>query len=317
MTSIPDISIIINNYNYAAFLPRAIDSALAQTGVRAEVIVVDDGSSDDSARVIEGYGTAIRPVLKPNGGQASAINAGVAVARAPILAFLDADDWLMPGKSAAVLAAFAAEPRAVLVYHRLQPTFSDGRRAFRAIPPSLCSGDLAPRLARSGGRWPFPLTSALAVRRSAWDEAGEIPAQFRISADAWLTGILPFLGPVVALPEALAVYRIHNNTWFRQQDDKPMLRRRLAHWEDSVAVTNAFLAARGRPERVSVADHFDHGLAAARLALPGAPGRGALLWRGLLDAGEPKLVRRILQTLRGLAAVRRDTSAPAVAVEAR
>ena len=314
MTDLPEISIVINNYNYAAFLPRAIDTALAQQSVRAEVIVVDDGSSDSSPAVIAGYGSAIRPVLQANGGQASAMNAGVAVARAPVLAFLDADDWWLPGKCAAVLAAFAAAPRAGLVYHRLQPSLSDGSPAFRAIPRSLCAGDLGPRLSRSGGRWTFPMTSSLSVRRATWDEAGDIPDRFRISADAWLTGILPFLAPVVALPEALGHYRIHSNTWFRASDDRAMLRRRMDHWAATVEVTNAFLAARGRPERIALADHFDYQAAAARLGEPGAPGAMALARLGLADRGEPNLARRVRATLRTVAALRHalpETAQPA------
>ena len=105
MIAEPEVSVLINNYNYGAFLPRAIDTALGQDGVRAEVIVVDDGSTDDSADIIRGYGDRIRPIFQQNGGQASAINAGVAAARAPVLTFLDADDWWAPDKLALVLKA--------------------------------------------------------------------------------------------------------------------------------------------------------------------------------------------------------------------
>ena len=74
-------SIIINNYNYGRYLPKAIDSALAQSYPHTEILVVDDGSSDDSRTVIASYGDRIIPVLKQNGGQASALNAGFAASR--------------------------------------------------------------------------------------------------------------------------------------------------------------------------------------------------------------------------------------------
>ena len=74
------LSIIVNNYNYARFLSHAIDSALAVAHEDVEVIVVDDGSTDHSRSVIEKYGGKIRSIFKPNGGQASAFNAGYAVA---------------------------------------------------------------------------------------------------------------------------------------------------------------------------------------------------------------------------------------------
>ena len=74
----PLASIIVNNYNYGRFLPDAIESALAQSYPRVEVIVVDDGSTDHSRAVIARYGARIHAVLKPNGGQASAFNAAFA-----------------------------------------------------------------------------------------------------------------------------------------------------------------------------------------------------------------------------------------------
>src|ERR1700684_2928477 len=91
----PLVSIIINNYNYARFLPSAIDGALAQTYSRVEVIVVDDGSTDESRAVIESYERRIAPLFKDNGGQGSALTAGFAASRGEIVMFLDADDELM------------------------------------------------------------------------------------------------------------------------------------------------------------------------------------------------------------------------------
>src|SRR5712692_1029705 len=90
-------SIIINNCNYGQFLKAAIDSALSQTYLHKEVIVVDDGSTDNSREIIAGsYGSRIVPVLKENGGQASAFNAGFAVSRGEVVFFLDSDDMLLP-----------------------------------------------------------------------------------------------------------------------------------------------------------------------------------------------------------------------------
>ena len=77
----PCVSIIINNYNYGRFLHSAIDSAIKQIYAHTELIVVDDGSTDDSRDIISSYGSKITPVFKPNGGQASALNAGFAVCR--------------------------------------------------------------------------------------------------------------------------------------------------------------------------------------------------------------------------------------------
>ena len=99
--TLPLASVIVNNYNYGRFLPDAIDSALAQTYVPLEVIVVDDGSTDASRDIMSGYLPRIRPVLKPNGGQASALNAGFAASRGDVVLFLDADDILFQSAVAA------------------------------------------------------------------------------------------------------------------------------------------------------------------------------------------------------------------------
>ena len=92
----PSASVIINNYEYGRYLREAIDSALAQDHPATEVVVVDDGSTDDSASIIRSYGDRIVAVLKDNGGQGSAFNAGFAASGGDVIVFLDADDRLRP-----------------------------------------------------------------------------------------------------------------------------------------------------------------------------------------------------------------------------
>ena len=96
--TLPLVSIIINNYNYEAFLQMAIDSALKQTYPSIEVVVVDDGSTDRSQEIIASYSDRIVAVMKENGGQASSLNAGVEASSGNILCFLDADDIFYPQK---------------------------------------------------------------------------------------------------------------------------------------------------------------------------------------------------------------------------
>jgi glycosyltransferase involved in cell wall biosynthesis len=106
----PLASILICNYNYGRFIRRAIDSALKQTYPHLEVIVVDDGSTDESRQVIADYGDQIVAVFKANGGQASAFNEGFQRSRGEVVFLLDSDDWFAPHKVERVMAIFNAHP---------------------------------------------------------------------------------------------------------------------------------------------------------------------------------------------------------------
>ncbi len=108
----PSISVVIPTYNRAALLPRAIASALEQTYSPCEVIVVDDGSSDDTPQRCGEWGDRIRYLRIPNGGVAAARNAGIAEARGDWIALLDSDDWWEPAKLEVQMAAHRAIPAA-------------------------------------------------------------------------------------------------------------------------------------------------------------------------------------------------------------
>ena len=297
------LSVLINNYNYARFVERSVVSSLEQTHPSKEVIVVDDGSTDESRSVLEPFRGDARIILQENAGQAAAMNAAVRESRGEILCFLDSDDWWAPGKLAEVAAAFDADPRVALVYHRLQPVRGDSA-AGRPIPRSLCAGDVSRRMLRSAGWWPFPMTSAIAVRRSAWDAAGEIPESFRISADAWLVGVYPFLGRVAALPGSLGFYRLHDSNNWSRDVDAAVLRRRMAHWTATVEATNRFLDARGARGRLRLSDHWPYRLAEADLAGAGSVARLRLALEGLAFAGEPDPLRRLRDAVRVVRAPR-------------
>lgn len=92
------VSVIIPTYNYARYLGEAIDSALGQTLAPLEVIVVDDGSTDDTPELLAAYGDRIRVLRQKNAGVAVARNSGIAAARGEYVAFLDADDTWLPRK---------------------------------------------------------------------------------------------------------------------------------------------------------------------------------------------------------------------------
>ena len=92
------ISVVVPTYNRAHFISRAIDSCLGQLEDRDELIIIDDGSTDDTQRVVAEYGDRIRYIRTPNQGAGAARNRGIREAKNPLLAFLDSDDEWLPGK---------------------------------------------------------------------------------------------------------------------------------------------------------------------------------------------------------------------------
>jgi glycosyltransferase involved in cell wall biosynthesis len=99
MNTLSSVSVIIPAYNAARFLPEALESVFSQTWPELEVIVVDDGSTDDTREMLKPYGERIQYLHKENGGPASARNLGLRHARGRFVAFLDADDLWLPRKT--------------------------------------------------------------------------------------------------------------------------------------------------------------------------------------------------------------------------
>jgi glycosyltransferase involved in cell wall biosynthesis len=212
----PFVSVVIDSYNYGHYVEQAIESALGQDFPHAqfEILVVDDGSTDDTAERLQKYGDAIRYLRKPNGGQASAFNFGFAAARGEIIALLDADDLWLPGKLRRICETFESNPDAGMVYHRTQLW-----RGGENLEEDSYFVDLSGRVPESRVsllRYPMVGTSCLAFRRKALEKLLPVPEALRSQADAYLTGLVIFVAPVAALPEFLAKYRLHGANLFQQ-----------------------------------------------------------------------------------------------------
>ena len=110
------VSVIIPNYNYARFIGEAIESVLAQTYQPLEIIVVDDGSTDDSIKVIESFGDKVKLIRQENGGVGKARNTGARNSNGDFLAFLDADDIWLPEKIEKQIAKFDVDTEIGLVH---------------------------------------------------------------------------------------------------------------------------------------------------------------------------------------------------------
>lgn len=216
----PVASIVVTNYNYARFVGATIDSALAQQGTDrgpvpgpVEVIVVDDGSTDDSLAVIGRYGDRVQLVSQPNGGQAAAFNAGFARCRGPVVLFLDGDDLLDPDAVAHILDAFDDRPDAVRCQFGLRFVDAGGRPVGGGLPEEgrpLPAGDLVDRVATNPDDVPWQPTSGNAFRASTLAELLPMPTEaYRISADHYLSNLSALHGPVLAIDRPLGSYRVH------------------------------------------------------------------------------------------------------------
>ncbi|HEV3227409.1 MAG TPA: glycosyltransferase family A protein [Acidimicrobiales bacterium] len=250
--ALPTVDVIIDNYNYARFLPDAIESALAQTHPGTRVIVVDDGSTDESRAVIAGYGSRVTPVLKHNGGQASALNAGFAQSEGDLVIFLDADDTLRPATARSIAAAAAADAAIAKFQYRLDVLDASGRRTGVVKPPDhlpLPRGDVAHQELVQ----PFDLTwmptSGNAFPRWVLEQLLPMPeSEFARSADWYLQHLPPLFGPVASFEWVGGGYRVHDSNSYETSGG----RLDLNHVRQSVTY-----AAATRRELLRIADQLD------------------------------------------------------------
>ncbi|MBN1507463.1 MAG: glycosyltransferase family 2 protein [Sedimentisphaerales bacterium] len=159
------VSVIIPTYNRREMVTRAIDSVTAQTQTDLEVIVVDDGSTDDTAEVVRGMSDKrIRYVFRSNGGPAGARNLGLARAKGQYVAFLDSDDFWPPRYLEMMLLHLDAQPAFGGAYSAITLVRPDGQQVKSYHRPAGKSGRLAEDLFQRGFIWP----SATLFRASAW-----------------------------------------------------------------------------------------------------------------------------------------------------
>jgi glycosyltransferase involved in cell wall biosynthesis len=232
----PVLTVLIDTYNYGHFIEQAIESVLSQDFPmdQTEILVVDDGSTDDTAERLKKYGSRIQYVYKPNGGQASAFNLGFAHARGEIVILLDADDYFLPGKLGEVAIAFQQNPQAGLIYHRLLELHA-GSDELRDWDMTLVSGFIPDDIEKLLKFAPYP-TSCLAFRRSLVNQLLPIPESLRLQADGYITLLAALLAPVVALQQSLAVYRIHGKNMYYLSDSAVTVDQRRSRVESNILV---------------------------------------------------------------------------------
>jgi glycosyltransferase involved in cell wall biosynthesis len=211
----PLVSVIVTFHDQARFVAPTLDSVLAQTYPHMEVIVVDDGSTDDTRERCARYGDRIQLIARPNGGGAAARNSGLAVARGAYIAHMDGDDLWHPDKVAVQVEAARRFPEAGMVVADGH-TFRDGAPDV----PGLIWGDVGRQLAAAPGtalgvncyenllRHHFISTpSQMMIPASVYHVVGGWDSRFRVSADVELALRIACRYPVVFVRGDLVGYR--------------------------------------------------------------------------------------------------------------
>ncbi len=209
------VSIILNNYNYDAYLREAIDSALAQTYDNVEVVVVDDGSTDNSIEIIKEYGDKIHAIFKENGGQVSAVNLGFEASKGEVIIFLDSDDVLFPETVQECVNAFNSGDYNAVYY--LLRRVNSNMQAIGGVMPTYGFKETAPLDdIKLWGYYMCPPTSGQSYKRKFLTEVMPVPDSakkygYELAPDGYLSLLAGITGKVFQIRKALGCYRIHNS----------------------------------------------------------------------------------------------------------
>ncbi|MDX8538529.1 glycosyltransferase [Mesorhizobium abyssinicae] len=200
----PTVSVVITTYNHKRFLAEAIDSVRNQTAKPDEIIIVDDGSSDNPESVVRRY-DEVHYIRQENQGLAAARNTGMAAAHGEFIAFLDADDRLRPAALATNLGLFRDNPDCALVYgaYRLIDEAGTVRNAvpLRSVGKDPYAGFLTDNL--------IGMHAAVLYRRRTLEAAGGFDRSLRACEDYDVYLRLSRAHKVACTPEFLADYRRH------------------------------------------------------------------------------------------------------------
>jgi glycosyltransferase involved in cell wall biosynthesis len=215
----PRVSVLLTSYNYGDYIQESIRSVFAQTYGGVELVIVDDGSSDNSPALIDAACAQspiyVKKIFKENEGQASAINVGFEACRGDIIALLDSDDFWYPEKLAHLVACVGQNPEGGVYQHQLDTHYGKKRN-------SVMSADVF-GLWKSWGRGilnipddhatlcfsPFLPTSALGFRRGVLEKILPVPKSLRTCPDAYLTRCAVCHGALYSIPQSLGFWRDH------------------------------------------------------------------------------------------------------------
>ena len=264
------VSVLIDTYNHERYVERAITSVLEQDLPMddAEILVVDDGSTDRTPEIARRFEPRVRYLRKPNGGQASAFNAGFAQVRGDIVALLDGDDWWEKEKLRLVLDAFQQHPEIGAVGNSLNEVDAEGK-LLSSIAPD-CPEPFGLRTINEGiqfrGLMTYMGTSRLALRRSVLDKMLPVPEDLVIEADEYLATLAVAISGGLILGQHLTNYRYHPGNLYQFGNfslEKARRKSRVLQW--LVREFPSRLEAAGVPPEVAAALLKPRALEAERL----------------------------------------------------
>ena len=245
----PLITALVDTYNHERYIEQALLSVLEQglSAEELEIVVVDDGSTDNTPSIIQKFEPRVKHVRKKNGGQASALNAGFAESRGEIVALLDGDDWWAPGKLTKVAEALEKNPEVAAVGHGYYGFHENTNEVRVRVPPARRVVNMeTPGAAEIA--WPFLFMGALTVRRGLLDWMMPIPEELVFMADAAIQVAAMVKGALI-LDEPLFYYRVHaQNLYLINEQDAEKLRRRCDMTELAFSRVSQMLIRLGVPD---------------------------------------------------------------------
>lgn len=210
----PLVSVVIPTYNQAGFLREAIDSVLAQTYPQVELIVVDDGSTDETPGIIATYGQRLVALHQPNRGAANALNAGIRAARGDLICWLSSDDAYLPPKLERQVAAFAADPSAGMCCTGWTTVDATGAVLRSTAEPAWIHPDPVVSIF-----WRNPINgTTVMIPRRVFDEVGLFNEELVADVDGEMWLRIAARHRIVTIPEILARYRVHAAAMSRDTD---------------------------------------------------------------------------------------------------
>jgi glycosyltransferase involved in cell wall biosynthesis len=239
----PAVSVIIPTYNCDRYIVQAVESVLQQEDCSYEIIIIDDGSTDATEKVLDPYRDRLRYIKQKNQGVAAARNHGIAIAKANLIAFLDADDYFLPGKLSLQAEMLLKCPDLGIIHSGWQRVDHQGNKLLDVRPwlqiPEL---DLTNWL-----RWKPVLPSAMMFRREWLQYVGGFDPRFPPAEDTNLVLKLALKGCKTAwLRQITVCYRQHESS---------AMHKGLPQARSLVAVTNDFFSQPNLPPEVRLMEH--------------------------------------------------------------